>query len=83
MQIIKPSVFVEDLPDYSRTLKKIERAARTCYKSENKISLSFKKFSLLRSNKVLKQYFKLFVFISNSENLENIKLCVKSTFAII
>jgi len=37
MQIIKPSVFVEDLPDYSKTLKKIERAARTCYKSENKI----------------------------------------------
>ena len=37
MQIIKPSIYLEDTLDYKRVLKKIERAARTCYKSEDKI----------------------------------------------
>lgn len=38
MEIIKPSFIIEDRIDAEEILKKIERAGRTCYKSENKIT---------------------------------------------
>ena len=37
MKIIKPKIIIEDL-DYVRMMKNIERACRTCYRSENKIN---------------------------------------------
>ena len=37
MKIIKPSVEIVAMPDYSEALRIIESAARTCYKSEDKI----------------------------------------------
>lgn len=38
MQIIKPSFVIEDRVDGEEMLKKIERAGRTCYKSEERIT---------------------------------------------
>ena len=38
MQIIKPHFVIEDAIDGEEVLKKIERAGRTCYKSEDKIT---------------------------------------------
>ncbi len=37
MKIIKPSVEIVAMPDYPEALRIIESAARTCYKSEDKI----------------------------------------------
>ena len=37
MKIIKPSVEIVAMPDYPEALRIIEAAARTCYKSEDKI----------------------------------------------
>ena len=37
MRIIKPSVEIVSMPTYSEALRIIESAARTCYKSEDKI----------------------------------------------
>ena len=37
MKIIKPSVEIVSMPTYSEALRIIESAARTCYKSEDKI----------------------------------------------
>ena len=37
MKIIKPSVEIVSMPHYREALRIIERAARTCYKSEDKI----------------------------------------------
>ena len=39
MQIIKPSFVIEDEIDGQKILKNIERYARTCYKSEDKITV--------------------------------------------
>ena len=38
MRIVKPSIEIIDMPDYLSMVKKIERAGRTCYKSENKMT---------------------------------------------
>jgi len=38
MEIIRPSFTIEDEIDYEKMLKRIERAGRTCYKSEEKIT---------------------------------------------
>lgn len=38
MKVIKPSFIIEDNINGDEILKKIERAGRTCYKSENKIT---------------------------------------------
>jgi thymidylate synthase (FAD) len=45
MRVIKPTFVIEDDIDGDATLKKIEKAGRTCYKSEEKITAdSAKKF---------------------------------------
>jgi thymidylate synthase (FAD) len=38
MRVIKPTFVIEDDIDGDATLKKIEKAGRTCYKSEEKIT---------------------------------------------
>lgn len=38
MNIINPSIEIIDAPSYEAVLKKIERAGRVCYKSEDKIT---------------------------------------------
>lgn len=40
MKIIKPYFIIEDVVDGEKILKNLERAGRTCYKSEDKISES-------------------------------------------
>lgn len=37
MKIIKPKIIIEDL-DYTKIMKNIEKACRTCYRSEDKIT---------------------------------------------
>ena len=37
MKIIEPSVELEEIVDSLAVMEKIERAARTCYKSEGRI----------------------------------------------
>lgn len=45
MKIVKPSIIIEEKIDGEKILKQIEKAGRTCYKSEDKITLeSAKKF---------------------------------------
>ena len=39
MRIINPSVTIEDDIDEIKILKSIEKAGRTCYKSENNIKI--------------------------------------------
>lgn len=66
MKIIKPRFIIEDKIDGNEILKKIERAGRTCYKSEHKISADSSK-----------QFIKKIMRIGHESVIEHEKITVR------
>jgi thymidylate synthase (FAD) len=65
MKIVKPEYFIEQLVDGNAILKNIERAGRTCYKSENKIdsnsAAQFVKMVIKRGHETVLEHEKITV----------------------
>lgn len=66
MKIIKPIFIIEDKIDGNEILNKIERAGRTCYKSEDKISVDSSK-----------QFIKKIMKIGHESVIEHEKITVR------
>lgn len=66
MKIIKPIFIIEDKIDGNEILNKIERAGRTCYKSEDKISVDSSK-----------QFIKKIMRIGHESVIEHEKITVR------
>ena len=66
MKIIKPEFIIEDNIDGNEILRKIEKAGRTCYKSEDKVT-----------NDSSKQFIKKILKIGHESVIEHEKITVR------